>query len=282
MTNPRRNTLFALIVASTLCLASLTGIAADASSPEAMIKQTTDQVLATLQQDQAKLKDHPGRIYDLIENEILPHFDFEHMSRWVLGRHWRDASPQQRSQFTQQFRNLLVNTYGNALLGYSGQTVSYLPVQGNPQSGEVTVRARIHDVEAGQDIPLDYQVDNENGQWKVVDVSIDGVSLIANYRQTFDTRIQREGLDGLIRDLGNHNKQSAAETIHAVVAWNGEAHATGGTNSADKVFDSSALQAAHHAFLYDACQCVNATSSRQTPGFRTVKFRQVSHPGLLP
>lgn len=281
MTNARRNT-FAIIVASILCLASLAGIAAD-DSPEAMIKQTTDQVLATLQQDQAKLKDHPGRIYDLIENEILPHFDFDHMSRWVLGQHWRDASPQQRSQFTQQFRNLLVNTYGNALLGYSGQTVSYLPVQRDPESGEVTVRARIHDVEADQDIPLDYQVDNESGQWKVVDVSIDGVSLIANYRQTFDTRIQREGLDGLIRDLGEHNKQTDGETIHAVAVWNSEAYsAVRDTNSADDAFDLSDLQAAHHAFLYDACQCANATSSRPTSGFRTVKFRQILHSGPLP
>ncbi len=207
MTIAMKNT-FAIIVASLLCLASSAGIAADAS-PEAMIKQTTNQVLATLKQDQAELKDHPERVYDLIDNEVMPHFDFDHMSRWVLGRHWRDANPQQRSQFNQQFRNLLVNTYGNALRGYSGQTVSYLPVHGDQASGEVTVRARIHNAESDQDIPLDYQVNNENGQWKVVDVSVDGVSLIANYRQTFDTRIQREGLDGLIRDLGKHNKQTA-------------------------------------------------------------------------
>lgn len=209
-----RHTVTAL-AASLLCLTSTVGIAAGlppqaaGTTPEAMIEQTTAQVLDSLKNDREALQAHPGRIYRLIEKEILPHFDFDHMSRWVLGRYWRNASAQQRSAFEQQFRDLLVNTYGDALLNYSGQTVTYLPTRGDPKSGEVVVRARLHNMDGGPDIPLDYRLNNEKGQWRVVDVSIDGVSLVTNYRETFAGQIQREGLNGLIRHLAEHNKQSA-------------------------------------------------------------------------
>ena len=124
-----------IVLASTLLLWSMAQVTlADAQSPEDMVRQTAQQVLGKLQQDRARLQAHPDAIYGLIESDILPHFDFDRMSRWVLARYWRNATQQQRNRFETQFRNLLVNTYGNALLRYSGEKISYQPTPVPEQS----------------------------------------------------------------------------------------------------------------------------------------------------
>jgi phospholipid transport system substrate-binding protein len=178
-------------------------------SPEQMVRQTADQVLSTLQKDRPELKAHPGKIYDLVKNIILPHFDFERMSQWVLGPSWRRATPEQREHFVAEFRDLLVNTYGYALLRYENENIQYLPTRGNPASGRVEVRTQIQQPE-GTSIPVDYQLYKKQGEWKVFDLSIDGMSLVTNYRSSFADQIQQIGLNGLINRLAQHNQDAAA------------------------------------------------------------------------
>jgi phospholipid transport system substrate-binding protein len=202
----KRPTTLLLVSAIGLWLATQVLLAGEAASPEEMIKQTATQVLNKLQQDQATLKAHPGAIYDLVKSDILPHFDFERMSRWVLARYWRQATPQQRSQFEDQFRNLLVNTYGNTLLRYSGEKVSYRPTQLNPANMTALVRTTLLSGGSGQAIPVDYRLYDAHGAWKVYDLSIDGVSLVTNYRESFAEVLRQKGIDGLIQQLAKHNE----------------------------------------------------------------------------
>lgn len=197
----------ALLIAAFLCLATTSGRAAQ-ESPRQLVQQTTKQVLAKLHNERAELKADPDKLYDLIQSDILPHFDFARMSRWVLGIHWRQATPAQRNRFETQFRNLLVDTYGNALLKYSGQSIEYLPTESEPASGKVLVRTRLH--QSGENtLPVDYRLHNDHGQWKVFDVSIDGISLLTNYRQTFSEQVQQVGLDGLIKSMAKRHTDSS-------------------------------------------------------------------------
>jgi phospholipid transport system substrate-binding protein len=197
-----------IILTSALLLWTMTQAAlADAQSPEDMVKQTAEQVLGKLQQDRSRLKAHPDAIYGLIESDILPHFDFDRMSRWVLARYWRTATPQQRSQFETQFRNLLVNTYGSTLLRYSGEKISYQPTRLDPASDMALVRTSVLNPDSGQSIPIDYRVYDNHGEWKVVDLTIDGVSLVTNYRHSFAETLKQHGIDGLIRHLKTHNNE---------------------------------------------------------------------------
>jgi phospholipid transport system substrate-binding protein len=203
----KRRTTIVLVSVMFLCLATQVSVASEAS-PQDLIKQTAEQVLNKLQQDHATLRAHPGAIYDLVKRDILPHFDFQRMSRWVLARYWRRATPQQRTRFEHQFRNLLVDTYGNTLLRYAGEKISYLPTKLNPENDTALVRTSLLNGDSGQSIPIDYRLYDNHGVWKVYDLSIDGVSLISNYRNSFAEELRQHGIDGLIQQLTGHNNHA--------------------------------------------------------------------------
>lgn len=197
-----------ITLATALLLWSMALVAlAGTQSPEDMVKQTAERVLGKLQQDRTQLKAHPEAIYKLIESDILPHFDFDRMSRLVLARYWRTATSQQRNQFVTQFRNLLVNTYGNSLLRYSGEKISYQPTRLDPASDTALVRTSVQNPDSGQSIPIDYRVYDDHGVWKVVDLTIDGVSLVTNYRHSFAEVLKQRGIDGLIQDMKSHGNE---------------------------------------------------------------------------
>ncbi len=178
----------------------------DHAAPEAMVKRTGDELLARLRKDHVQLKAHPDRIYDLVSDLLLPHFDFMTMSRWVLGRYWRTATPAQRKQFVNEFRTVLVRTYATALLEYRDQRIRYLPFHGDVASGDVTVRTEVLQP-GGRAIPIDYSLDRRNGRWMIYDVSVDGVSLVMTYRGSFASEIRRIGMDGLLNKLRRRNQQ---------------------------------------------------------------------------
>ena len=195
------------LIAGILFLALFTGSAGGATenSAEEVVRSTTEQVLDVLRKEGDGLKGDSQRVYQLIDELILPHFNFVKMSRWVLGRHWRKASKEQQQAFTVQFQGLLVRTYSQALVDYKDQKIEVLPMK-SEATGPVIVRSRI--VQAGgPPIPINYRMSLQNDQWKVFDVSIDGVSLVINYRASFNQEIRRNGIDGLIKRLATKNSK---------------------------------------------------------------------------
>jgi phospholipid transport system substrate-binding protein len=180
----------------------------DAESARRLVQDTTNRMLTVLKAERQTLRERPGRIYDLVNEIILPHFDFSRMSRWVLGKHWRAASAPQRERFVAEFRNLLVRTYATALLEYADQSVEVLPMRGDARATDVVVRTEVRQPGA-LPIPIQYSMTAEGGDWKVYDVVIDGVSLVASYRSTFGNEIARAGMDGLITTLEARNRELA-------------------------------------------------------------------------
>jgi phospholipid transport system substrate-binding protein len=179
-------------------------------SPQALVEQTANQMLNKLRAERKVIDEHPGRIYELVNEIVLPHFDFERMSTWVLGKYWRRATPEQRKAFIEQFRTLLVRTYAKSLSSYTDNKLTYLPFRGGPSQTDVTVRTEV-DQPGGFPIPIDYSLYLKGGEWKVYDVTIDGVSLVTNYRTTFANQIRQDGLDKLIASLASRNKQDGAQ-----------------------------------------------------------------------
>jgi len=181
---------------------------APATAPEGarrVVQSTTDQMLAVLRGERSALRQHPERIYALVDTIILPHFDFTRMSRWVLGKLWREASEDQRRRFVEEFRNLLVRTYATALLEYADQTVEVLPLRAEANATEVVVRTQVRQSGAPP-IPIDYSMTSEGGGWAVYDVTIDGISLVASYRSTFSNAAATGGLDHVIALLEQRNR----------------------------------------------------------------------------
>ena len=177
--------------------------------PQEVVQDTSAQMLEALRQNREALRQDSSRIYALVDRIVLPNFDFDLMSRWVLGRSWQQATPEQRRRFAAEFRTLLVRTYAKALLEYSDDLIQVLP-QANPatDSSETTVRTEVQP-RTGASIQINYSMHLNNEGWKVYDVTVDGVSLVTNYRSTFASQIRSNGLDTVIADLQQRNAQAS-------------------------------------------------------------------------
>jgi phospholipid transport system substrate-binding protein len=174
--------------------------------PQEVVQDTSARMLSALRQNYAALKQDSSQIYGLVDQIVLPNFDFELMSRWVLGRAWQQATPEQRRRFAEEFRTLLVRTYAKALLEYANDDVRVLPQPGAADSSETTVKTEVR-LKAGQPIQINYSMHLNPEGWKVYDVTVDGVSLVTNYRSTFASQIRSSGLDAVIADLQQRNAQ---------------------------------------------------------------------------
>ncbi len=182
-------------------------VAASPAEHEAvrLVKETTDRVVNEIQTDREAYSNDESLIYELVNDVVLPHFNFERMSKWVLGRYWRDASPEQRDRFEKEFRQLLVKTYATALTQYSDQEIAYLPVRVRTEGEDVLVRTEVRQG-GGYTIPITYNMHRNDGSWMVYDVTIEGVSLVSNYRSSFAGQIRSHGIDRLISMLAERNQ----------------------------------------------------------------------------
>lgn len=184
-------------------------------APDALAKKVTDEVLAVIRADKDIRSGNTKKIYDLVETKILPHFNFTHMTRLAVGAPWRQATSAQQQSLTNEFRSLLVHTYTSAFTQYKDQVVEYKPLKLQPGDADVVVRSLIKQKGGADPIDINYSMEKIDASWKVYDVVIAGVSLVQNYRSTFNSEIQKSGIDGLIATLANKNKtleqQSAAK-----------------------------------------------------------------------
>jgi phospholipid transport system substrate-binding protein len=170
-------------------------------------------MLNALEAEGDDLRNNPARVRELAERNLVPHVDFEQVSRLVLGKTWRTATPGQRSRFIHEFQQFLVRFYTTALIEYTrGEDIPrdvmrFLPLRANPGDKRVTVSSRIKQPGGSQPIPVDYYMSLAGDQWKVYDVSVDGVSLVSNYRNSFANEVRKHGLDGLIAHLAKRNAE---------------------------------------------------------------------------
>ncbi len=177
-----------------------------AKGPEQLIRETSDRVLAELKANAANYQKDPEAIFSLIDEVVLPHFDFIAMTDLALGRYKDEVSAEQKPAIVAEFRSLLVRTYSTALLEYTDQSLVYLPMEGSEADGLVTVRTEIEQA-GGFPIPINYTLRRGDDGWKVFDISVDEVSLVTNYRSSFARAIKKDGIDGLIQTLRERNQQ---------------------------------------------------------------------------
>jgi len=186
-------------------LALLPAVAGASQEPRLLVEEATERVLAALESEGERVERDPQRLYGLVDEIILPHFDFRQMSRRVLGRHWRGASPAQQARFVEEFRTLLVRTYATALADYSDAEVNVRPVRAAADADRVLVRTEVRPP-AAPPFPVSYAMYRNDESWKVYDVSVDGVSLVITYRSSFSDEIQRNGIDSLVERLASRNR----------------------------------------------------------------------------
>ena len=177
-------------------------------APEVLVKQTADDVLAIVKNDKDIQAGNQQKLFAVVEEKILPNFDFDRVCRMVLGKNWKSASPEQQALFQKEFRSLLLRTYATALAKYRDQVIEYRPMQTDASEKNVTVKTQIIQ-KGGQPIAVDYSLVKGPAGWKVYDITIENVSLVTNYRSQFSSEIRQNGLDSLNKKLADKN--AAAE-----------------------------------------------------------------------
>ena len=198
-----KKSLFALLLGLVLAVSPLF---AQEDAPDVMVKKITEDVLTIVRQDKDIQSGNTRRAIELVDAKVLPHFNFQRMTSLAMGRDWNKASPEQKTRLTEEFKILLVRTYSNALTSYRDQTLRYKPFKMQPGETDVVIKTEI--VQPGaKPIQLDYSLEKQGNDWKVYDVIVAGVSLVSNYRDTFNQEVRANGVDSLIQMLANKNKQ---------------------------------------------------------------------------
>lgn len=187
---------------------SVLAVGAD-TAPDVLARTTTQEVLTLLKADKEIQGGNLKKVYELVEAKVLPNFDFNRMTQLAVGKHWPRATAQQKQALVSEFRNLLVRTYATSLTAFSNQSVDFKPFSMKPGEDDVTVKSEVKQP-GGQAIPIDYSMYQTAFGWKVYDVSIDGVSLVTNYRASFSNTIRQSGMDGLIKLLSAQSQKKAS------------------------------------------------------------------------
>ncbi len=176
--------------------------------PDTLVKNVTLEVIELISKDKELQSGNQKRMVELIEAKVLPHFDFTAMTRLAVATNWDKASAEQKKLLTDEFRTLLVRTYSSALASYRDQKFDFRPLRAKPTDTDVTVQVRI--IQRGAEpVTLDYDMAKSGSGWKVYDMRVAGVSLVANYRTEFANEIRNNGVDGLIKSLASKNKGPA-------------------------------------------------------------------------
>lgn len=188
-----------------LCSGSALAAAAEVLAPDVLARNVTDEVLAIVRADKEIQSGNQKKVLELVESKIVPHFNFVRMTQLAMGRNWRQASADQRNRLVGEFRTLLVRTYTSAFTQYRNQTVDYRRPRMAAGDTDVVVQSFIRQP-SGQPVAVDYSMEKTDAGWKVYNVKIEGISLVENYRNTFNTEVQKNGIDGLIKSLAEKNR----------------------------------------------------------------------------
>ena len=175
--------------------------------PDVLIKSVVTDVMASVKADPEIQKGNIPKIVDLVEKKIVPYTDMRRTTEMAMGPNWKKATPEQQTQLSMEFKNLLIRTYSGALSQLRDQTVQFKPLRAAPDDKEVVVKTVV--LGRGDPVPLDYRLEKTTNGWKVYDMNIMGVWLVEAYRNQFSNQISQNGIDGLVKFLQDRNKQLA-------------------------------------------------------------------------
>lgn len=190
-----------------LILAFLTSsvwVSAEERTPEQIVEQTSAELLQIINEQSEKIKNEEGYVNEVINDLILPVIDLQSMGKLILGKHWKTASEEQRSQFIEQFKSMLIRTYAKSVADFGHAKVTVFPPKGEQKGKRHRVKSHL-DIGSGTPLQVDYVFRRKDNSWKVFDLVVDGLSLIKNFRTSFSQEISETSLDALIKRLQSTN-----------------------------------------------------------------------------
>ncbi|MCK5640279.1 MAG: ABC transporter substrate-binding protein [Gammaproteobacteria bacterium] len=195
---------------------------ASENDPAILLQDVSRQLFSSLKSEQQNIEQRPQRLFELVNEIIGPHVNFPRVSRWVLGKHWHKATSKQKKRFMLEFRSLLIRFYTSALLDdpkdldelllHTDTLIRFKPAAEDRDKDKMRVHAEVH-LPSGMTIPIIFRMHrSKNGEWKIVDLTVDGISLVTTYRSSFSTEIRRKGLGKMLDHLAERNRQLVKRT----------------------------------------------------------------------
>ena len=172
----------------------------DASGPGQLVQTAASAMLKDLDAHRSDYRANPGKVHELVDQVLLPHFDTEYSARLVLGKHWTTASETQRQRFIKAFYKSLLNNYGDALVDFTADKLKVFPYTGDANAPFATVRTQVRKSDGSQ-VAVNYSLRRGDQGWKAWDVIIEGISYVKSFRDDFSSEIDQKGLDEVIARL---------------------------------------------------------------------------------
>lgn len=197
-----------LLMIALLAIAPLTAsAAADQTNPYKLMNEAAAKTFDRLKAEQPKIKQDPNYLRQIVREELLPYVQIKYAGALVLGRYYKQSTPQQRDAYFKAFGDYLAQAYGQALALYNGQTYQIAPEQPLGDANIIAIRVTINDPNGRPPVRLDFQwrKNSVNGNWQAYDMIAEGVSMITTKQNEWSDILRQQGIDGLTRRL-----QSAA------------------------------------------------------------------------
>lgn len=176
-----------------------------------LVEETSERLFTAVRQETSAVAADPARASALVDEIVSPQVDYRRVARSTLGRHWRDASPEQQERLVAELRTLLVRSYAGTVVEHAGADVEYLPARASAAGDEAAVPTKVSRA-SGPPLRIDYRLHRTNGEWKLFDVVVGGASLVTTHRHSFSERIAQGGIEGLIRSLADKNATTRRQT----------------------------------------------------------------------
>ena len=205
------------LIFSLLMLSAPVAVQAEIVPPDELIKATVGEVLEVINKERLAKETDNKKLLEFIDAKVLPHFNFEHMTKLAVARSWRTATPEQKAALVVEFRTMLVRTYSKAFTLYKDIKVDVKPLTVPANADEVTVKTVILRTGAPS-VPVDYEMEKMPTGWKAFDVTVEGISLVATHRGSFAEKVQQSGIDGLIKSLVDLNSTADKAPVKKVEA----------------------------------------------------------------
>lgn len=205
----KRRTLGRLLGASLslALLATAPFVRAAEEAPDALIKRVSVEVLDAIRADADVQAGDLRKVLVLVDSQVMPHVNFTRMTASVVGRSWRQATPEQKKRLQEEFKTLLIRTYSGALSQVNDQRLNVKPLRAAPTDNEVVVNTEV--IGRGNPVQLDYRMEKTATGWKIYDLNVLGIWMVETYRNQFAQEIKAKGVDGLIAALAQRNKSNA-------------------------------------------------------------------------
>ncbi len=201
-----RGSLKQFVAGVALSVVALVAFASDDHPAQVKVVDSTTKLIGVLKSEGERIKSDKAFLDEQIVTYVVPHVDFNTMTKLAVGKSWKQADEKQRVDLVTEFKALLLNTYTNALTEYSGESIEFQPFKPEKREDRAVVRSVFKQTN-GSTIPVLYTLREKEG-WLIYDIEVDQISLVTSYRTAFSNEIEKGGIEGLIQTMKDKNAES--------------------------------------------------------------------------